>query len=232
MGLKIGYIGLTLFTIAFLIRIAFKAINETSNTRKKDKFTFVTALLLWHIFIFVIASSGILKSYAFPPRFAVAFILPSFLFTGIFLYGNRNKKWIRTIPEHWVIYFQTFRILVESLFVMSVAQGILHPLVTIEGYNMDMIFAFTAPIIAFLVYTRNMLPKRVVLYWNYLGLAVIASIIFLFMTSIYKPELWGENEPMLPIEMFTYPYVLIAGFLMPVAVFLHVLSIVQISNSK
>jgi len=30
----------------------------------------------------------------------------------------------------------------------------------------------------------------------------------------------------------TYPYVLIAGFLMPTAVFLHILSIVQLKKEK
>jgi len=232
MLLQLCYIGLTIFTIIFLFSIGFVAINKTSINKKKDKIVLISCLLLWQVFIYTIASSGLLKSYDFPPRFAVIFIIPSFIFIGIFLYKNKSKKWIQTIPEQWIICFQTFRILVETLFVLSVAEGILHPLVTIEGYNIDMIFAFTAPIIAFLVYNKKIVDKKLVIYWNYLGLAVIASIIFLFMTSIYKPELWGSSVPMLPMDMLTYPYILIAGFLMPVAVFLHVLSITQLKRKK
>lgn len=232
MGLKFGYISLTLVTILFLVWIGKTAIERTSLNKNKDFTILVLGLLLWHVFIFLISSSGILKSYDFPPRFAMFFIIPSFIFTGIFLYRNKNKNWIHSIPEHWIINFQSFRILVETLFVLSVAKGILHPLVTIEGYNFDMIFAFTAPVLAFLVYSKKLLPRKMVLYWNYLGLTVIASIIFLFMTSIYKPELWGNNGPMLPMDMLTYPYVLIAGFLMPVAVFLHVLSIIQLKKMR
>ena len=101
----------------------------------------------------------------------------------------------------------------------------------IEGYNFDMIFAFTAPLVAYGVYVKKWFSKKVVLIWNYIGLGILASVIFVFMTVIYKPEIYGSDIPLLPLEAFTYPYVLIAGFLMPVAVFLHVLSIVQLNKT-
>ncbi len=232
MGLQLAYITLTIVTILFLIFIGFRAINASSNNSRRDKTKLIIGLFLWQIFILLVASTDILKSYEFPPRFAIAFIVPSFIFTGVFLYLNRNKKWIQSIPEHWIIYFQSFRILVELLFVFSVAQGLLNPQVTIEGYNFDMVFAFTAPIIAFLVYHKKTTSRKAVLIWNYLGLAVIASIIYLFLASVYTPEIYGSEVPLLPLEALTYPYVLIAGFLMPTAVFLHILSILQIRKSE
>ena len=161
MVLKAAYLGLTLVAILFLIIIGFKAINESSTNAKKDKKTLILSLFIWQLFILVVSSTDILKSYEFPPRFAIAFIVPSFIFTGIFLY--RNKNWIKWIPEHWIIYFQSFRVLVETLFVYSLAQGIFNYEVTIEGYNFDMIFAVTAPILAYLVYTKHVLSRNS--YW-------------------------------------------------------------------
>jgi len=228
MGLKLAYIGLTFITILFLIFIGFKAINATSTNSKKDKIKLVIAIIIWQLFILTVSSTDFLKSYEFPPRFAIAFILPSFIFTGFFLSLNRNKTWIKSIPEHWLVYFQTFRILVETLFVFSLAKGIFNYQVTIEGYNFDMIFAFTAPIIAFLVYKMKVIPRNAIIIWNYIGLTVLASVIVLFLISMYKPEIFGSKTPLLPLEALKYPYVLIAGFLMPTAVFLHILSIVQI----
>ena len=166
------------------------------------------------------------------PIFALVYIVPSFVFTGFFLYRSRNQQWIKSIPEYWVIYFQSFRILVEILFVFSLAAGIFNYQVTIEGYNFDMIFAFTAPIIAYLVYQRKMLSRKFILLWNFIGIAVLASVIVLFLTSIYKPEIYGSELPILPLESMEYPYVLIVGFLMPVAVFLHFLSILQIQKQN
>lgn len=228
MVLKLAFISLTIITNLFLIIIGFKAINATSSNLKKDKIILVSGLIIWQLFILILSSTDILKSYEFPPRFAIAFILPAFIFTGFFLSLNRNKDWIKSIPEQWIIYFQTFRVLVETLFIFSLGKGIFNYQVTIEGYNFDMIFAFTAPIIAFLVYNKKVIPRKTIIIWNYVGLAVLASVIVLFLTSMYKPEIYGSKTPLLPLEALTYPYVLIAGFLMPTAVFLHFLSIVQI----
>ena len=230
MELKIAYLALTFFTLLYLVFIGFRAIGKSSSKPIRDKLLLIISLIVWQVFIFVVASQGILKSYEFPPRFAIIFVIHSFIFTGIFLTINRNKKWIGSIPEHWIVYFQSFRILVETLFVLTVAKGILHYQVTIEGYNYDMIFALTAPLVAYLVYHKKIFSRKLILLWNYLGLIVIASIIFLFMTSIYFPEFYGNEIPLLPLEALSYPYILIPGFLMPTAVFLHILSIIQVSK--
>ncbi|MEQ8325311.1 MAG: hypothetical protein RH916_11600 [Vicingaceae bacterium] len=229
MELKAAYIGLTAVVLMYLILIGFKAINETSNEPVKQKLILILALISWQLIIYFISSTGILKSYDFPPRIALAFILPSFLFTGVFLSLNRNSHWINSIPEHWTIYFQSFRIVVETLFVFTVSQGLLNRQVTIEGYNFDMIVAITAPILAYLVYHKKVLSRSTVLLWNYVGLLVLSSVIFLFLTSIYWPEIYGSEVPLMPLEAFSYPYVLIAGFLMPTAVFLHIFSILQLT---
>ena len=230
--LKLGYIVLTLATLIFLLIIGNKAIKSTSGNRGKDRIILYSGLLFWQIYIFIVCWTGFLKSYEFPPRFALLLILPLFIFTGVFLYKNRNKKWIQAIPEHWVVYFQSFRILVETLFVFSVIEGVLNYHVTIEGFNFDMIFGITAPFVAFSAYSssKKLISKKGVVLWNYLGLVVLSSVIFVFVTCIYVPGIYGSDVPLLPLVSMEYPYVLIAGFLMPVAVFLHVLSLVQLTR--
>lgn len=231
MALQIAYIALTLLMIILVIFGAFYAIDKSYKETRYKKSKVVIGLIVWQLYILLVSLSGVTASYDFPPRFALAFIFPSFIFTGIFLYKNRNHKWIQYIPQHWLIYIQSFRILVETLFVFSVAQGTLHMEASIEGFNYDMILAFTAPIIGLLVFKTKTLPKKWLIYWNYLGLFVLATVIFVFMSSIYKPEIYGSHIPLLPMKAFKYPYVLVAGFLMPLAVFIHVLSIVQLKKS-
>ncbi|NNC83454.1 MAG: hypothetical protein HKN79_07745, partial [Flavobacteriales bacterium] len=121
---------------------------------------------------------------------------------------------------------------VETLFIHALAEGVFNPQVTLEGYNYDMLFALTALPIGYAVYQKRWLPELVIVLWNYLGLAVLASVIFLFMASLYKPQVFGSESPLLPLEAMSYPYVLIAGFLMPSAVFLHMLSLVQFRKRK
>ena len=232
MALKIAYLALTLLALIFLFAIGYKAIKATSRHIKTDLLILIFGLGLWQIYIQQLSSTELLKTFDFPPRFALAFILPSFIFTGLFLFRHRKSKWLDAIPQSWLIYFQSFRIIVEILFVLTVAKGLIHPEVTIEGYNFDMIFALTAPLMAYMVYQKKAWPKKAIIVWNYLGLVVLASVIFLFMASIYKPSIFGETEVLLPLSAIEYPYILIAGFFMPIAVFLHILSLVQLGRDK
>ena len=233
--LKLGYIGLSVLMTVILVLIAKVAIDKSVDEpeqRKRKLAMVIGGLLLWQAYIIGIGESGFLSTYELPPRFPIFLIFPAFAFTGIFIFKSRKKKWITSIPPHWLIYYQSFRVLIETLFVYSVAAEVLHPNVTIEGYNYDMLFAFTAPVIAFLVFAKSILPKKLALAWNFLGLAIIASIIFLFITTVYFPQFWGSSVPLMPLEFASGPYLLVAGFLMPSAVFIHVLSITQLMRKS
>lgn len=232
--LEISYILLTLLMNLILIKIGFYAIDNSITDlaiSKKRKAAVVIGLTLWQVYVFLLSKSGFIEDLSFPPRFVLLMILPLFIFIGIFLYKNRNEQWIKIIPPHWLAYYQAFRIAIETLFVYTVAAGILHSIVTIEGYNMDLIFALSAPVIGTIIYKKGLPSQGLIKFWNYLGLTVIASIIFLFITSIYAPQIYGSEVCLLPSRFGTYPFTLVAGFLMPSAVFVHVLSLVQARKS-
>lgn len=216
-----------------LISIMGKKIIDKTVTDKKSKkkklLLLVGGLILWQLYQLAIGASGFLTDFSLPPRFLFCLVLPAFLFTGIFLAKNRKKDWIMAIPEEWLTYIQSFRILVEILFVYSVAAGVLHPLVTIEGYNFDMVFGTSAIAMWIFTYKIKLFSKQLLILWNYLGIAVLASVIFLFVSAVYFPIIWGETE-MMPKAFATEPYVLVAGFLMPSAIFFHILSIIRLNR--
>lgn len=107
MELQLAYIGLSIITILIIFRIGFKAIDgafgKTPKARKK-KSVLVVTLLLWQLYIFSLAATGILQNFDFPPRFVLLLILPAFIFTGIFIYKNRNNSWLQYIPKSWLVY--------------------------------------------------------------------------------------------------------------------------------
>jgi len=231
--LELGFIGLTILMTIIIstgyYQVMKKIYVEPSIVQKKLLLLLIP-LALWFTYTYVIGSSGFLQNFDFPPRFAIFLIFPAFLFTGIFLAKNHNSELLKQTPTHWLTYYQTFRVLIESLFIVAVAKGILHSNVTLEGYNYDFIFALTAPVIGYLVFTRKALSKKALLRWNYFGLLVIAFIIFLFNATIYIPQLFGDTENLMPLEFAQFPYILVASFLMPSAVFMHVFSIIQLTK--
>lgn len=230
--LQLGYLGLTLAVILLVIYFGFHAINKTfeGSERRKKKTVLVVGIVIWQMYLAIIGSTDFILSYSFPPRFALTMILPAFIFTGVFVFRNKNEQWLLNLPTKQIFIFQSFRILVESLFVASVAAGILHKEASIEGYNYDMIYAITIPIVSLIAFRSSSTNLKLIRIWNYLGLLVLATVIFVFMTSIYKPDLYGSSEPLLPLQAITYPYGLVAGCLMPIAVFMHVLSIAHLNR--
>ncbi len=228
-----GYIALSM-AMAIILLLGYRhglSRLHSNRTVLNRKFAFaVGGLALWFIYVFLISWSGILKDFGLPPRFPILLILPAFVFIGITMVRNKESKIFDVVPTSWTIYYQSFRIVIESLFVATVAQGILHPEVTFQGYNYDIVFAGSALLVGWLAYGINRIPERVVLYWNYLGLAVIAVIIFLFTTTIYVPQFWGKEEVWANPAFGTFPYTLVPAFLMPSAVMVHIFSIIGLKR--
>ena len=222
MELKLGYIGLSIIMTLLLVGIDWKA---TTKSKTPPPIRLLYVLLGWHAYVYLLSLTGFIENLDFPPRFALLTIVPAFIFIGWFAKRVKKSPWLTAIPPHWLIFFQSYRIGIETLFVLTVGVGLLHPNVTIEGYNYDMIYAFTALIEGVLVMKGQ---YKIGLVWNYLGLAVIASIIILFQVTIYVPHVFGSDTMEFPSGFFQYPYVLVPAFLMPSAVFIHVLSILQL----
>lgn len=208
-----------------------KLLSIDNVIRKGRVIRVAVILFLWTVYMYILSYTGVLKNFDLPPRFPLLLIIPLFIFTGIFLYRHRKSEVLHAIPKSWPVYYQSFRVLVESLFLMSVAEGILPYQVTFEGYNMDMIFAASAPVVAFLAFNRKVISEKIVLGWNYLGLAVICSIIFLFITTIFIPSVWGSAVSLGDVRLGEFSNMLVPGFLMPTAVFMHILSIIQLQKS-
>ena len=235
MILKAAYLIFSLVMTMILIYIGFFAINKSVIQPKKGKqykITLVVTLLLWHIYLFFISNSGILADFSFPPRLPLLIIIPLFTFSGIFVYKNRKKVWVQSIPTPWLTYYQSLRIGIETLFYFSIPAGILPALVTFEGYNYDIFFGFSALIIGYLVFFKKSLNFNHLIYWNIAGLIIIAFIIFLFVTGTYFPTFYSDQSNTLTPAFTEYPYILVAGFLMPSAVFIHLLSLAQLKFKK
>ena len=93
--MEIGYIALSVFMNGVLFFIGMSAINNTFEnnlSRRNKKLLLLFALILWQVYILFIGKSGVLQNYSLPPRVLLLSILPAFLFTGIFLYKNKNNK--------------------------------------------------------------------------------------------------------------------------------------------
>lgn len=224
------YILLVVFIMTVLF-IAYKIALDRMGKTSKERNTRLLFLSLLFFVLFIynywIGNSGLLEGNKLPPALLIYMVLPSFTLIGITINRIKKSKILSTFSGYQLAYFQSFRIFIESLFLASVSIGALHKEVTFEGYNYDILFASSALLIGFLA-QRGIISNKVVLYWNYLGLIVIAKIVFLFITTTYFPAVWGSETSLAPDNIIRFPFVLVVSFLMPTAVFAHFFSIVKL----
>ncbi|GAA4468141.1 hypothetical protein GCM10023093_25220 [Nemorincola caseinilytica] len=192
---------------------------------KRIRIIMLLSLTGWLAYVSAISLAGILQTASLPPRIPLLLILPLFSFMFWFVSRKRSQAFITAIPAAWLVYAQSFRIVVELLLHALYKQGMLPRMGTFEGYNFEIVIGITALLVGYLGYSRKVLPRSILLLWNCAGLLTLAIVVFIFVSHAYAPGIYAHPEPLSITDFGAFPFTLLAGFLMPLAVFMHVLSI-------
>jgi hypothetical protein len=132
------------------------------------------------------------------------------------------------IPLWIILCTQSFRIGVELFLHQLWIHGLVPKMLTFEGANVDIYIGASAPLIAWLS-TRWRLGLKLALIWNVLGLLALTNVVVLAILTAPGPfNVIHTEVPNLMIG--TFPYTLIPGFFVPLAVVLHVLAIRAINS--
>lgn len=220
-SLAVAMVALLLVGIVFGAR---RAGDDASEARRAASITLV-AIAAWLAIATVLAMSGVLSEWAArPPRWP---LLPLTAFAAIatVIRSAAAQRVLSNIPPAWPIGAQTFRVGVElALYALHVA-GRAPVQITFEGRNFDVLVGLSAPFVAWLVATRRIGPKGAIA-WNAMGLLVLANTVGTVATSTPSPlHLDWPGPPLTAVT--SWPIVWLPAFLMPLAVFLHVVSLRQ-----
>jgi hypothetical protein len=123
------YLILNFSVCAVLILFGYRVIKVSyGNTRKTLQKTvaWIIILSVWQLYIYTVAKTGVLQDFSFPPKLVLLLVLPAFICIGIFVATNRQSKWMNALPVSWLVFYQSFRVFIELLFVASVGAGTLH----------------------------------------------------------------------------------------------------------
>jgi hypothetical protein len=230
--LKIYYYIFTLILV-FTLTVGFRFyLSKTTFTKRKKNLQLtllIGGLTIWFSYLSILSFTRVLMDFGLPPRFPFLIMFPAFIFVIVFLRRNRNSEIINKTPIHTPILFESFRIPVELLLHETFLAKLIPIETTYSGYNFEIYFASTALLVGFLAYKKKK-SKSTLLIWNILGLGFLAIILGIFMTAIFAPSFWGESAPMVSLYLGTMPYILVPGFYVPLAIFMHVFSIIQVTK--
>jgi len=187
-------------------------------------------LILWFLYLFVLSSKDILTSFSLPPKMPLLVVFPTILFLIFFVREQRRSDLLGFIPKTWPVFLQVFRIAVETLLYYTFLKEIIPETATFAGLNFDVAMGILAPFVAYFIFRKANLNKGLARFWNVLGIAMVLFVAFIIVTSTYFPNIWGSDVSLVSTEFFKLPYLLIPAFLAPLAIFMHVVSLIQINK--
>lgn len=218
----------TLIVVGFYISRK-KHLNEKRKSLSQTvKIAF--SIVCMFIYLFILSNNNVLVDYGMPPRFPIFLVVPFFTFCILFFIRNRQNGYIQSIPLHWTIFYQSFRIIAELLLLSTFLKGIIPVEATFEGFNFDIAIGISALVLGFLVLKTGEKYKTLLRFWNILGIVMILIVAMIIATNIYQPQIWGYDNPSVQKEFVQLPYLLIPGFLAPSAIFIHLLSLIQLNK--
>ncbi|CAN5446225.1 hypothetical protein BH23BAC1_BH23BAC1_06470 [soil metagenome] len=203
----VAFILLTASLFVYVLITLKKSFQSIVPADQAMKWLKISAAILggWLLFLAVLALSGFFQNFqALPPRFALA-LLPPVL--GIIIISNikGTNTILAALPESSLISFQTFRIVMELILWVLYLAYIIPVQMTFEGMNFDVLVGLTAPVISYLCFKKKKWPISVAIFWNFLGLTLLATIVSIAILSAPTPFRQFMTDPA-PTFIASVPY--------------------------
>ncbi|MGV3590017.1 MAG: hypothetical protein ACO1OF_23615 [Adhaeribacter sp.] len=214
--------------IIYGLRYAVAKANWPAGKKRNVFFAASAGLLTWLVLLALLANQNFFSDFStMPPRFVLA-IAPPWLFIAWLATRKAFRYLLSLVPPAWPVYLQSFRAVVEIGLWMAFVAGVCPVQMTFEGRNFDILVGLTAPVAAYFFFRKKLKFQWAVL-WNIFGLALLLNIVTVAILSTPTPFRVFLNEPANTF-VTTLPFIWLPGFLVPVALAMHVFSLIQIFN--
>ena len=228
-----GFVLLTLLFISLLVFEFRKAIRLTGWDQKQtSKFLnqIIGTLLIWGAFVSAWSLSGRMADFSmFPLNFLPVLAIPILVALAL-IPSKKFGEVLRHIPPANIIRLQSFRVFVEVLLWLLFVDSLLPVQMTFEGRNFDILSGLSAPLIA-LVVSKGKISRTGVVVWNILCLGLLLNIVITAILSTPSPWRIFMNEPANYIVTY-FPISWLPGFLVPLAYYLHFMSLRQMGQKQ
>jgi hypothetical protein len=226
-----------LLTLACLVLISIglnAALNRTDwNKKQKLKVFFATTaiIVIWIGSLTILSLKGFFANFSkLPPRPALAVLIP-LPFVFIIAFSKKGTQLLRSVPPYWLVWMQSFRIIVELLLLFAFMAGKLPLQMTFEGRNFDLVTGVLALPAGYLLARRKPFAGKLAIAFNIVGLLLLLNILVIAVLSMPTSLRYFMNEPSNTL-VAQFPFILLPGVLVPVAYALHIFSLRQLVSSK
>lgn len=205
--------------------------SASSSKINRDSGLIALGAISWLSYLFVLEKSELILDKSLPPKLPFLIVLPMIVFCTLVYRKNKDNEILKAMPKTWLVYIQSFRIFVETIILYTFIEGIIPQSATFEGYNFDIMMGIAAPFVAYFLFRNGVKNVALAKFWNVFGIAMILWVALVIVTSYYQPQFWNSDAPLVDDRFFTYPYILLPGFLAPAGIFFHVISLLQLRKA-
>jgi len=218
---EILFILLTFFLVAVtVITVRMKSPN------KKTALKVFLVLFFWLSFLKIISGMEFFHNFtSMPPRLIIA-PFACVLTIVILAASGKFLEFLKRVPLHWLIYIQSFRILMEIILYMLAVNGVIHERLSFGGRNFDILAGISALFVGRMV-QRNKISMKGLVAWNVACILLLMNIVIMAVLSTPYPFSIFNDAPVNTV-VFYYPFIWLPGFVAPFALAMHVFALRKI----
>jgi hypothetical protein len=217
------FLGFVTVMTTFVVALIDRYINRRAALRV------LAGLVAWFLYAGLMGHFGIISNSEMRPPGIAFIIVPVLLFLILFIVRpSASAPGVLAFPLWLILCMQCFRVGVELFLHQLWIEGLVPRMMTFAGANIDIYIGLSAPLIAWLS-TRGRWGLKLASAWNILGLLALLNAVTRAVLTAPGPLHLIHAE--VPDRMIgTFPFLLIPGFFVPLAVVLHLLAIRAISS--
>lgn len=200
---------------AFIL-ITFLSVIGLYFSSGKDTKTLII-FCAWTGLVGLLSASGFYQNTeALPPRI-ITVLIPS-VFIVTYLYKVLELEQLKT---GWLIAVHVLRIPVELILFELYQQGQVPALMTLSGWNFDIVSGLTS-IVVLALYMKGKLSVKLLLTWNVIALSLLVAIVAIALLSAPTPiQQFAFDEP--NIAPLYFPFTFLPAVVVPIVLLSHLL---------
>jgi len=213
------FVATTLLAVYFLLK-------ATSYSRAT-----MVAVSIWLLLQAGLAlQSFFLVTDTVPPRMMVLLAPP--MVTIILLFATRGgRRFIDRLELRHLVLLHMVRIPVEVVLFWLCLYKTIPQVMTFEGRNFDIISGITAPVVYYFYFVRKQMSRSLLIAWNVMCLVLLLNVVIHGLLS--APGVLQRLSFDRPnIGILYFPFVWLPGFIVPLVLFAHLVSIRQVVIGK
>ncbi|WP_354578777.1 hypothetical protein [Hymenobacter sp. UYP22] len=185
-------------------------------------------LALWLLGLGALALSGFFyaHTHTLPPRLLLA-IGPPLLGVVLLVATARGRCFLAQLRPEALTLFHVVRVPVELVLLGLAYHRAVPTLMTFEGRNWDIVTGLTAPVVYYVVFSRQQLGRWGLLVWNIAGLVLLLNIVAHAVLAVPSPlQKLAFEQP--NVAVLYFPFVWLPGCVVPLALVAHLAALQQL----